>query len=253
MAEIKIDAYQLPAQIEFNYDDLYREVEAICKTAGSLVYTDDEIRLAKADRARLNGMAKALNDERIKREREYMRPFEDFKNKVATLCKMIKDASGEIDERIKEYEGQQRELKRAKLKEIFAKRGYPEWVKYEQIENPKWLNASVTELSIIDDMNILRVSIEVNVEMLSRLPEFAFEALEVYKDTLDLAKALKEADTRSQMALKKADACIVIPEEQDEASRVEMDTYYYSVRMNLAQKNKLEAWLFANGMEWREM
>ena len=38
----------------------------------TLVYTDDQIKEAKADKAQLNKLKKALNDERIRIEKEYM-------------------------------------------------------------------------------------------------------------------------------------------------------------------------------------
>ena len=44
--------------------------------------SDEKIKEAKADKANLNKLKKALNEERIRREREYMEPFNDFKAKV---------------------------------------------------------------------------------------------------------------------------------------------------------------------------
>lgn len=78
--ELKIKEYQLPEAIDFNYQELKQELEEKITVYTNLVYSDDQIKLAKADRANLNKLKKALNDERIRREREYLEPFNTFKN-----------------------------------------------------------------------------------------------------------------------------------------------------------------------------
>lgn len=73
--ELKVNEYQLPEQILFNYEELKAELTEKVQHYETLVYTDDQIKEAKADRATLNKLKKALSDERIRREREYMQPF----------------------------------------------------------------------------------------------------------------------------------------------------------------------------------
>ena len=79
--ELKVAEVQLPEAILFNYDELKKELTEKVKTYETMAYTDDQIKDAKADRANLNKLKKALNDERIRREKEYMQPFNEFKAK----------------------------------------------------------------------------------------------------------------------------------------------------------------------------
>lgn len=74
--ELKMHEYQLPEKILFNYEELKRELTEKVSHYETLVYTDDQIKEAKADKAALNKLKKALNDERIRREREYIPALE---------------------------------------------------------------------------------------------------------------------------------------------------------------------------------
>ena len=80
--ELKIEKYNKPQAIEFNFEELKQELAEKVKMYETLVYTDDQIKEAKADRASLNKLKTALNDERLRLEREYMQPFNEFKEKI---------------------------------------------------------------------------------------------------------------------------------------------------------------------------
>ena len=67
-------------------------------------YDINSIDKAKEDKAMLNRTAKKLNDERIKLEKEFMKPFDEFKVVVKEITEMIKDSSSKIDEIVKEVE-----------------------------------------------------------------------------------------------------------------------------------------------------
>lgn len=54
-------------------------------------------------------------------------------------------------------------------------------------------------------MNAFITSVEKDVDTLSKLPEFGFEALEVYKSTLDINRALNEGQRLAEIQRKKAE------------------------------------------------
>lgn len=72
------------------------------------------------------------------------------------------------------------------------------------IWDEKWLNASVSMKSIEEKMRARLNEISTAVFTLNKLPEFGFEALELYKETLDLPKAIEKAQHMSEIAKKKA-------------------------------------------------
>ena len=80
--ELRVNDVAIPEKISFNYEELKAELTEKVAFYETLVYTDDQVKDAKADRATLNKLKKTLNDERIRREKEYMQPFNEFKAHV---------------------------------------------------------------------------------------------------------------------------------------------------------------------------
>lgn len=178
--ELKMHEYQLPEKILFNYEELKRELTEKVSHYETLVYTDDQIKEAKADKAALNKLKKALNDERIRREREYMAPFADFKTKINEIIGIIDKPIAVIDTQVRAYEEQQKEDKLKKIKELWGTLEIPEGLTFEKIYSPKWLNVSVSMKSIAEQMNTAIEKFHQDMATLSNLPEFGFEAQQVY-------------------------------------------------------------------------
>lgn len=204
--ELKIKEIQLPDTITFNYQELKQEIEAKSHQYTLAVYSEDQIKLAKSDRANLNKLKKALNDERIRQEKEYMKPFNDFKAKINELISIIDKPVQLIDSQVKNYEEKQKQEKKDKIFCYFESGDYPEWLEFDMIFNEKWLNASVKMSAIETEINARLEQIKTDLETLSRLPEFAFEATEIYKNTLDINKAISEGHRLSEIAKRKAEA-----------------------------------------------
>ena len=205
--EIIVNDYQLPQIIKFNYEELKNEIETKTKFYSNIIYTDDQIKLAKSDRANLNKLKKALNDERIRREKEYLKPFEDFKSKINEIIAIIDKPVGIIDKQVKAYEEEQKVKKTEEIQKIFDAVVYkPEWLLLKAIWNERWLNATFTLGNVEDEIETRITQINKDVSTLANLPDFGFEATEVYKTTLDVNKALNEGARLAEIQKKKAEA-----------------------------------------------
>lgn len=207
--EIKMHEMQLPERISFNYEELKQELTEKVSMYETLVYTDEQIKQAKEDKANLNKLKKALNDERIRREREYMQPFNEFKAQVNEIISIIDKPVAVIDRQVKEYEEKQKQDKQAKIEtywhEVLQADKVPEGVTFSSIFNPKWLNASVSMKGIENEINARLEQIAMDMKIIADLPEFSFEAMETYKTTLDVRTALNEANRLAEMAKRKAE------------------------------------------------
>lgn len=189
--ELKINSYQLPEAISFNFEELKNELQVKTDQYTKLVYTDDNIKTAKEDRADLNRLKKALNDERLRLQREYMKPFEGFKKQVDEIIGIIDRPVLAIDRQIKEYEAIKQDEKKHKIEELFDSLLFPEFVKLdEKIFNPKWLNASVSLKQIEDSLQETKAEIIRNCQTLATLPSYSHEAVIYYQRTLDVTGAL---------------------------------------------------------------
>lgn len=204
--ELRVNEVSIPERIDFNYEELKAELISKVSFYETLVYTDDQVKDAKTDRANLNKLKKALNDERIRREKEYMRPFNEFKAQVNEIISIIDKPLALIDEQVKEFEDKKKAEKQKAIEELFDGMGFQNFVTLEKIWDPKWLNSSVSMKSIEEQMRSKMYEIGNGVLTLSQLPEFGFEATEVFKETLDINKAISEAKRMSEIAKAKAEA-----------------------------------------------
>ena len=218
--ELKIEQVAIPEKIAFNYEELKQELSDKVKMYETLVYTDDQIKGAKTDRADLNRLKKALNDERIRREKEYMQPFNVFKAQINEIIGIIDKPVALIDKQIKEYEEQQRQEKKKKIEEFFSAYPHPEWLKLSQIWDEKWLNASVSLKRAQEEIDGHVDNIEQDIATLSELSEFAFEAIETYKTTLDLNKSIAEGHRLSEIQKRKAEQERLRKEQEEERARL---------------------------------
>lgn len=205
--ELKMNQYQLPEAVSFNYEELKNELQEKVSMYQGLIYSDEQIQLAKKDKANLNKLKKALNDERIRLQKEYMIPFNEFKAKIDELISIIDKPVGLIDKQVKEFEEQKKSEKLEAIKEYWNRvvsKEHP--LKFERVMDQKWLNASVSMKSIQEEINGILAKFAEDVATLQKLPEFAFEAVETYKSSLNLGKALNEAHRLSETAKRKAEA-----------------------------------------------
>lgn len=232
--ELKVNEVIIPEKITFNYDELKMELTEKVSMYETLVYTDENIKEAKADRANLNRLKKTLNDEKIRREKEYMVPFNAFKAKMNEIISIIDKPVAIIDKQVKEFEEKQKQEKRAAIEEVFGTIGFQTFVTLDMIFNDKWLNASMSLKSIEEEMKQLMYRFSTDLLTLNNLPEFGFEAVEVYKNTLDINKAISEAQRMSQIAKAKA-------EKEAEHARLKADQDAAMERMIAEEEAKKEA------------
>lgn len=203
--ELKMNPVTLPKPLTFNYDELKSALEEKVAMYEKAIYAPEQMAAAKADRAALNRLKKALNDERLSQERAYMAPFNQFKTQVNELIRIIDAPVAAIDKQIKSYEERKREEKRDQIEAYFTGCAFPEGITLEKVFEQQWLNASVTMRVIQNEIDARRKQIDTDLAVIRSLPEYAFEAEQTYISTLDLAKAVSEAHRRSDEAKKKAE------------------------------------------------
>lgn len=189
-----------------NYDEAKAYIMDKVETYKNAYYSEDQKELAKDDRARLNKLKKAISDMRIAKKKEYLEPFNDFEEKMKELAGLTDEALEQIDEQVKAFDEKRKAEKQKAIEKLFATIGFQNFVTLEKIQDPKWLNASVSMKSIEDQMKSRMYEIGNGVLTLSQLPEFGFEATEVFKETLDINKAISEAKRMSEIAKAKAEA-----------------------------------------------
>lgn len=200
--ELRVNEVAIPEKISFNYEELKAELTEKVAFYETLVYTDEQVKDAKADRASLNKLKKALNDERLRQEREYMKPFYTFKAQINEIIGIIDKPVALIDKQVKDFEEKKKQEKTEAVKELYKSLGAQTFLTLEKIWDDKWLNSSTSMKSIETAIKEKIYQASNDLLTLSKLPEFGFEAAELYKETLDINKAIAEAQRLSEIAKK---------------------------------------------------
>ena len=229
--EMKVNEVIIPEQITWNYDEIKAELTEKIQKYETLAYTEDQIQEAKKDRANLNKLKAALNDERLRREREYMKPFQVFKDQVNEIREIIDKPIKIIDEQLEGYEEDRKRKKREEIGAYWAQETtHPDWITLPLIFQDKWLNASYSMTQIKKDIDSKVGQINYDMETLEMLPEYSFEAVEIYKTTLDMNKAIAEGQRLADIQKRKEEAekaekelMAKVEEEEAEAIMADME------------------------------
>lgn len=273
--ELKIKDYQLPSEILFNFEELKAELTEKVRVYETIVYTDDKIKEAEADKANLNKLKKALNDERIRREKEYMAPFKAFKAQVDEIIGIIDKPIAIIDKQVKEYEKIKKTEKRKQILAYMATFVMPYDIDLTLIFDPRWLNATASMASVKAAIDEKVAIIHNDLGTLQNLGEYSDFAIADYIGTLDLRHAMdtvkRESERREQLAKIKAaqeEAAKTAPPrlETPEAPKAEIPQpearpqarpleqwVNFSVLLDVEKARKLKAFFETNGFQFKRI
>jgi len=182
------------------------------------VYTVDTIQTAKADRAELNKIAKAIDDERKRIKAIYNAPYLTFEKEVKEITGLIDKTVSAIDSQVKAFEQKAKEEKLATVKTMYAERNM-NGVPFETVFNEKWLNATTSLSAIGKEMDKLSEDISADMSVLATIGEYQFEAVEEYRKTRSLADAMRKSNELKEQAKRKAEfealgTPLVVPQEK---------------------------------------
>lgn len=190
-------------EIQWNNEELKAEIAAKMTEYEGLVFTEDTIKDAKKDRATLNKLKTAFEDERKRIKKAYMDPYNKFESQVKEVVALIERPIGLIDSQIKEVEENKKLQKKKDIEELFQGIGFQSFVTLDKIFDNKWLNATVSMTSIETQMKERIFQIGSDIHAINQLPEFSFEAMETYKETLDLGRAISEGQKLADIQKRK--------------------------------------------------
>lgn len=190
--------------IKWNNEELKTEITAAMADYQNVVVTVDSEKDSKALRARLNKLLTAIETARKDMKAKVQEPLKLFEAQVKEVEEPIKTAIANIDGQLAEIKTMKQEQKRKDIQEHFEKGSFPEWLTLDQLWDEKWLNSTVTIDKIIKDIEEKVRIINGNLMTINALPDFAFEAEEIYKQTLDFGEAVRRAKEMSEMQKRKA-------------------------------------------------
>lgn len=214
--ELKIYENHEQKEIKWNNEELKAEIAEKVKDYKNLVYTDNQIKDAKADRDKLNKLVKALENKRKEVKKECLKPYEKFESQIKEVIAIVNEPIALIDGQVKEYDEQKKKEKQEQIEKLFEEKNIFDWLKLEKIFDTKWLNATNSISKIESEIDEKVAKIDAEISTLQSLKEFSFEAIETYKNCLDLSLAIAEGQRLAEIQRRKEEA-----KKEEEARKTE--------------------------------
>lgn len=197
-----------PAEISFNFEELKSELSERLEYYSGLVVTEDGIKDAKADRAKLNKLRTAIDTRRKDIKKEYLRPYNDFEGKIKELTVLIDQPIAAIDAQLADYDARKKEAKLKSIEETYEEIvpvELKEIIPLSRILDQKWLNVTTAMGKVREDLETWVKRVNADLLALDTIePEYAVAVKQKYADTLDVSIAIshKEALKAAEEAFK---------------------------------------------------
>jgi hypothetical protein len=157
-------------------------------------YDEGNIDIAKKDKAILNNAAKVLNAKRLEIEREFMKPFGEFKEVVNDTVKLISECSSKIDAVVKQSEQRYKDEKKNRIEEYFTNKGFS-LVPFSKLWDEKYSNRTFKEQEARADIDMKIEKINDDLKTLEAIGEDVDLLKSLYLDTLNINRTIQYANT----------------------------------------------------------
>ncbi|MFR8288028.1 MAG: DUF1351 domain-containing protein [Coprococcus comes] len=182
-------------RIQWNKEELEAAVRAKIAGYENVVYTEENIKAAKNDRAELNKLIKAIEERRKQVKNIINEPYAVFEAELKEITALINEPVALIDQQVKAFEEKQKEEKKAAIKATYDENigDLAEVLPFEKIFDSRYLNQTyklaTAQKEIVDKIDTVKTDLETIGSLDSK---YKLNAKDVYIKTLDLSKALAE-------------------------------------------------------------
>lgn len=224
-------------QIKWNYEELKTEIAKAMQDYQNLVVTEDSEKDCKETRAKLNKLRTAIETARKDMKKKINEPLKIFEDQVKEVEEPIDTAIRNLDGQLQELVEARKEQKRKDIEVIWngiAKK--PKYLTLERVWNDKWLNATYQMKQVTQDINDILKKDHENTETLAKLPKYAYEAMQYYAQTLDIARAIDLANEHAEIERRKAEA--EAKKQEQEAAGKETEKILPDVPRNEVKKEE---------------
>ena len=208
---VKTDLNQLPKTIDFNFEEMKSGLSEKLTYYNNLVVTEDSIKDAKDDKAKLNKLHKFIEAKRMDVKKACLAPYEAFEKQCKEITSMIQQPILAIEKQIKVFEDIEQQQKweqieayyKAEVKEL------KELVPLDKIVSSKWKNKTEPIENICNGIGDTLDKIRTDLETIENLhSEFEHQIVDAYLNDYNLSRALQEQkrleEQKKQIEAKKA-------------------------------------------------
>lgn len=181
--------------IKWNKEELEAAVRHKIAAYQNVVYTEDNMKQAKADRAELNKLTKAIEERRKMVKKIINEPYEVFEAELKEILALIQEPVGIIDRQVKAFEDQQKEEKKKSIQKSYDEviGDLAEVLPFERVFDIRYLNQTYKLATAQAEVKAKVEKVRTDLETIDSLEsKYKLNAKDVYIKTLDLSKALAE-------------------------------------------------------------
>ena len=181
--------------IKWNKEELEAAVRHKIAAYQNVVYTEDNMKQAKADRAELNKLTKAIEERRKMVKKIINEPYEVFEAELKEILALIQEPVGIIDRQVKAFEDQQKEEKKKIIQKSYEEAigDLAEVLPFEKVFDSRYLNQTYKLATAQAEVKAKVEKVRTDLETIDSLEsKYKLNAKDVYIKTLDLSKALAE-------------------------------------------------------------
>lgn len=226
--------------VESNFDSLKIELKEQLEKYQNLVVVEEDLPRYKTDRANLNKLKTALNNERIRVKNEFSIPIKLFEDQVKELVSLVEDPINCLDSQLKKFEEMRKEKKRASINDAFNEINDIDQVKLSQVFDESWLNVSVSMKQIKEKITAYLEKIHSEIQAITNLEsEIEDDLQNLYLKRFNLAEVIAKKNEydamKARAEAKKKEQEAAEAKRKEEAARLEKE------RIEREAKQKLDA------------
>lgn len=252
--------------IEWNFEELKAWLTDALQKYDGMVFAD--MQTAKAERAKLNTLSKAIDGKRIELKKKYLEPYSLFEAQCKELTGMISEVSNEIDSQVKAQEEAEKQAKLEEIKAFYAENigDLKDLLPYDRLHDPKWLNKGTSMKSIKESILETIDKVKYDMETIGKMvPEqMKPRIIARYFDTLDISSALRLKDEieaeekrlaeyerqQKEAAADQAPVCATVEEEAPEEPTEQLIQLDFRVWVTKGQLSDLKQFLIKNNIKY---
>ena len=265
-------------EIAANFDEMKAAVEQMMAPYQTMIVTEDGVKAAKSDRARINAVARRIDEVRKAVKAEITAPLVLFEKNCNEIKAIAASAGENLDRQIKTFEVGAAEARVEALRDFYLEKSTEderEFVPFEKLaeQNPKWRNVTYGEKNAQNDIMRTLANVKGGLSALRGYPEeYRAVLLDKFRKTLDLREvtllyedikqrekyeAMREAERQyreERLAEQKKQAEMTPPpkvqETRPQQTQGEIRAMDFRVWATREQLSALAAWLNANGIKY---
>jgi hypothetical protein len=192
---LKSVSVDLPQEIE-NLEQLKAELAPRLEKYNNLVVTEDSIKAAKDDKANLNKLRKAIEEQRISIKKQYLEPYNALEAQCKEVVALIDAPIKAIDAQIKAFDEIEKKEKLTKLQTAFYKTEHPSWLQFASICPDKWENKTSKTDKLIEQIEESVKNVNAELEEINSIyaeSQLLTAIIDRYKRSLSKAETLSYA------------------------------------------------------------